>query len=328
MNSSCVMLFTQFPYEMKLAWIAMLGADGQVCLQTAYGAGVEYLSGIEISLDAGDPLGLGPTGTAIREGKLFWCDSFPNDPRTTPWHERAARFGWKSTASIPLHLRGKTIGALTIYDDMSEVFDDEVRHLFVEMERTIGFALDHFASANERKLGEEALRESEMFLRQSQEIAGLGSYRLDITDGRWRGSSVLDHVLGIEKALDHSVEDWIALIHPDDRPMMADYFQNEVLGKGVNFNKEYRIIRPADQRVIWVSGIGKLEFDAEGRPVRMHGTIQDITKKKQVEKSLAALAQRNKTLLQSASDGIHILDVQGNVVEANEAFCSMLGCHA
>ena len=311
--------------EMKLAWIGMVDAAGKVRVQTAYGPGRDYLSGLEVSLDAGDPLGRGPTGTAIREGKPFWCHSFQNDSMTSPWHERAARFGWKSTAAIPLHLRGKTIGALTIYDDMSEVFDEEVRRLFVEMEKTIEFALDHFANEDKRKRGEEALRESETLLRRSQEVAGLGSYRLDITEGRWAGSDVLDNVLGIEKAFDHSVEDWIALIHPDDAPMMADYFRNEVLGKGVDFNKEYRVIRPADQREIWVSGLGKLEFDAEGKPVRMLGTIQEITGRKQAERSLATLALRNQTLLQSASDGIHILDDQGNVLEVNESFCKMLG---
>ena len=51
----------------------------------------------------------------------------------------------------------------------------------------------------------------------------------------------------------------------------------------------------------------------------------DVTGRKQGENALAALAMRNKTLMQSSGDGIHILDDQGNVVEANETFCKMLG---
>ncbi|HNK62590.1 MAG TPA: PAS domain S-box protein [Anaerolineales bacterium] len=52
---------------------------------------------------------------------------------------------------------------------------------------------------------------------------------------------------------------------------------------------------------------------------------QDITEKKRAEVRIAAMAQRYQTLLNTATDGIHILDSQGNVVEVNTAFCEMLG---
>ncbi|MBF0529831.1 MAG: PAS domain S-box protein [Deltaproteobacteria bacterium] len=52
---------------------------------------------------------------------------------------------------------------------------------------------------------------------------------------------------------------------------------------------------------------------------------EEIKERKQAEESVAALAIRNQTLLQNAGDGIHVLDEQGNVVEANDAFCNMLG---
>jgi PAS domain S-box-containing protein len=53
--------------------------------------------------------------------------------------------------------------------------------------------------------------------------------------------------------------------------------------------------------------------------------VIDITERKQAEKNTAALALRNQTLLLTASDGIHVIDDRGHVVEANEAFCTMLG---
>ena len=49
---------------------------------------------------------------------------------------------------------------------------------------------------------------------------------------------------------------------------------------------------------------------------------------RQLEKNfneMQALLQRNQTLLQNSMEGIHIMDVEGNVIEANNAFCSMLG---
>ena len=138
----------------------------------------------------------------------------------------------------------------------------------------------------ERKRAEDALRESETLLRESQIIAGVGSYALEIPTGNWRSSDLLDEIFGIDKNYDHSIVGWIALIHPEDQPRMVDYYQTEVLGRGQMFNKEYRIRRQHDQAIRWVSGLGKLEIDAQGRPVKMLGTIQDVTDRKLAEEQL------------------------------------------
>ncbi|MEI8036749.1 MAG: PAS domain S-box protein [Verrucomicrobiota bacterium] len=144
---------------MKLAWIGMVdAASGKVRSVVDYGPGRGYLSGLEVLVDASDPLGRGPTGTAIREGIPCWCHDFPNDPRTAHCHERGARYGWQCTAAIPLRSSGKITGALTLYSDIADVFDEEVRELMVEMGDTINFALDHFADEDQRKKVEAELR--------------------------------------------------------------------------------------------------------------------------------------------------------------------------
>ena len=56
-----------------------------------------------------------------------------------------------------------------------------------------------------------------------------------------------------------------------------------------------------------------------------HVTAIDITEQIKTQKALAALAIHNKTLLQTASDSIHILDEYGNVVDMNSPFCKLLG---
>jgi len=143
---------------------------------------------------------------------------------------------------------------------------------------------------SERKLAEKALRDSEKSLRESQIIADLGSYILDLGTGLWESSQVLDKLFGIDKAYDHSLEGWEALIHPDDRMMMDSYFKNQVLNQKAVFDKEYRIIRHDDQVVRWVHGLGKLEFNAHGTPLTMRGTTQDITASKLVEEEMRYMA--------------------------------------
>src|SRR5580658_10379068 len=80
-------------------------------------------------------------------------------------------------------------------------------------------------------------------LQESQRIAGLGSYTLDLQTGLWSSSDVLDEIFGIGSDYERSIDGWVALIHPDDHAMMTSYFAEEVLGRGGLFDHEYRIIR-------------------------------------------------------------------------------------
>jgi len=173
----------------------------------------------------------------------------------------------------------------------------------------------------ERKRTENALRESEHFLREAQVVARLGTYVLDIPAAVWKCSDMLEQLFGIEEAYDHSTEGWVALIYPDDRDMMASYFKNEVLGRGVEFDKEYRIVRHSDGAVRWLHGLGKLEFDAGGHPIRMFGTIQDITDFKRSEEEL----QNLRTAVDQSANTIVITDASGCIEYVNPAFVKSTG---
>jgi len=177
----------------------------------------------------------------------------------------------------------------------------------------------------EHKRAGEALRESENLLRESQIIAGLGSYVLDIPSGLWKSSDLLDKMFRIDKAYERSVDGWAALIHPDDRAMMVDYFRNEVLDQGKKFDKEYRIICHDDQAERWVHGIGILEFNSKGQPLKMHGTIQDITERKRAEQALAESEIKFRWLYEYAPSAYHLLTPDGTLTDVNRRWCELLG---
>ncbi len=135
----------------------------------------------------------------------------------------------------------------------------------------------------ERKRAEAQLRESEASLKESQHIARLGSFVFDLINGTWRSSEVLDQLLGIDHAYEHSMAGWLAVVHPDDRTMVAGYFTNEVIGRDQAFDKEYRVIRVADQAERWLWSRASLERDNQGRALRLRGTSQDVTARKEAE---------------------------------------------
>jgi diguanylate cyclase (GGDEF)-like protein/PAS domain S-box-containing protein len=167
---------------------------------------------------------------------------------------------------------------------------------------------------------ETTLIERERLLKESQHIAGLGDYVLDIPAGVWSSSNTLDDLFGIDAAYERTVAGWEALLHHDDRALMMDYLSRHVLEQGQSFNKEYRIIHADNRMERWVHGLGKLEFDAQGRPVKMHGTIQDITEYKRLEASLRESEEWFRKLFEYHSAVMLVIDADtGNIVDANQA---------
>jgi diguanylate cyclase (GGDEF)-like protein/PAS domain S-box-containing protein len=177
----------------------------------------------------------------------------------------------------------------------------------------------------ERKKAEEALRESGDFLREAQRIGDLGCYVLDVPTEVWTSSDVLDGIFGIDKEYDRTVAGWTALIHPDDRAMMAAYFAEEVLGEGKAFNKEYRIVRQTDQEERWVHGMGRLAFDAQGKPLKMHGIIRDITERKLSEMKLRDSEERYRATFEQAAIGIVHASFEGRYLRCNARFAEIVG---
>jgi len=173
----------------------------------------------------------------------------------------------------------------------------------------------------ERKRAAEALGASEDSLRESQRIAGLGSFALDFRTGAWTRSDVLEDLFGIDKSYDKTMAGWLALIHPDDRKQIADHLAVEVIGYGQPFTKDYRIIRPVDQEVRWIHGQRRIELDALGKPAILRGTTQDITERKQTEERLRLAA----SVFSHASEGILITTPDGMILDVNDAFTQTTG---
>lgn len=142
-----------------MVWVGLADEESRRLVPIASaGAGTDYLKDIEISI-ADVPAGRGPTGTSVRINQAQWCDDFSNDPRTAPWHERGARFGWKSSAALPIVCDGRAIGALNLYAGEDTVpFDEESRALLLQMAAQMGYAYEGYARAEEQRKADAELR--------------------------------------------------------------------------------------------------------------------------------------------------------------------------
>jgi PAS domain S-box-containing protein len=153
------------------------------------------------------------------------------------------------------------------------------------------------------RIVEEKLKESENLLIESQEVAKIGSYDLDISKGIWVGSSALNDIFGIDDSNDHTLDFWMSMIHPDCKKEIVDYLMAG-FKKGGKLDKDYKIIRQDDGMERWVHGMGKIDVDNKGKAIRMIGTIQDITERKRTEEELEKNEEMFRIIFEASTDGI------------------------
>lgn len=176
----------------------------------------------------------------------------------------------------------------------------------------------------ERKQAEIKLQQSEYYLKQSQKVANTGSLLVDLETMTWQGSSVLDNIFGINKTFKKTIENWKALVHPEDKEEIVQYMFNCIENKA-KFNKEYRVIRPADKKIIWVHGIGDNILNSAEVPIKMIGTIQDITERKEAEIALSLAKEFTDKLIMSMQEGLLIIDLDTKIIMVNDALCKLTG---
>ncbi len=167
------------------------------------------------------------------------------------------------------------------------------------------------------------LKENERLLKESQEIASLGSYSFDIETGIWKSSEILNVILGIDKNYTHSIEGWKSLLHPDYREQLSDYL-NHIISVKHFFNKAFKIIRYNDKEERWVKGLGKLEFDSNNNPKTLIGTVIDITEQKNAEERLQLSREQYRSLFENSPIGIYQTTPDGKIINANPTLLKML----
>jgi PAS domain S-box-containing protein len=122
-------------------------------------------------------------------------------------------------------------------------------------------------------------------------------------------------------------DEWIGksffdLVHPDDRVLINADHKNIQSGK--NHHPEFRHLH-RDGHYIWARVSATHTIDSAGELVGTQGILVDVTERKQAELALELEVLRRNAIFNASSDGIHIIDREGNLIEANDRFSQMLG---
>jgi PAS domain S-box-containing protein len=135
----------------------------------------------------------------------------------------------------------------------------------------------------DRKLAEERLRDNEMLLARAQSLAHLGSWQKDLITGELLWSDEIYRIFGLPLGAKLTSRTFYDLLHPADVAAVRTAF-DEAIRNGTNYAMDHRIIRP-DGSERYVHEQAEILHE-RGIPVRMIGTIQDITDRRQLEERL------------------------------------------
>jgi PAS domain S-box-containing protein len=207
-----------------------------------------------------------------------------------------------------LHFEGPMPSPVSDDPSVFEVIKTPMRDREGNTIGVLGMARD----IQERKSAETLLRDTT----EQLELAIMGA---DL--GRW------DHDLTIEKGyylderscsmLGRDPSDcnigraWGHLIHPDDLPGTLEAMRAHLSGIAPAYEAEYRA-RHSDGHWVWMGNRGKVvQFSQQGQPLRMVGTLMDISRRKRVEGELLATQAELQATLNALPDLVFEFNNEG-----------------
>ncbi len=230
-----------------------------------------------------------PSNEFFTAAGSFWVNDSSRLMETSPDKELrlnprnyCAQQGYCSIALVPIRNKDRIVGLIQLNGKQKDCFTLNTVELLEGISSHLGAALM-------RKRAEEALKRSEARFAETLSVLETGLWDLHIESGRTTLSSVYHRILGYTKGeIPATYEALRNLIHPDDKVMVEQHVRQVFAGEK-GFALDLRM-KTKSGEWLWVAKLGKtVEMDAEGKALRMVGTLSDITQRKKAEEEMVKL---------------------------------------
>jgi len=168
-----------------------------------------------------------------------------------------------------------------------------------------------------------ALRQSEERFRSAFDAAATGMVLVSLEGHFMQANAAFCRITGYTQAelLQKTFQD---ITHPDDLETNLALTRGLLAGTRDSYLFQKRYFHQ-DGHEIWVLVGAAVVHEADGKALYFVAQIQDITERRRAEEAFRNESKKIEMLLNTVSDGIHVLDIEGNVKQVNDAFCRMLG---
>ena len=323
LQQACDQFVTNRRFE--LGWIGLIkeGTYDIVPCATA-GKDVDYLSGLRITWDDSE-YSQGPTGTAIKTGKMSIVKDIAQDPRFSPWRDAAAKKGFKSAVSLPLVIQDKVIGVLSLYSSVDDAFNEKELYLLGELAGDLSLGIEKIRRRQQHLQLEETLRQERDRAQTYLDIAGVMMVVVSIEGNvlliNRRGCEILGYSAGEivgknwffnfvpERKRDQSFKTMRMVLAGKISPI--GYYENQVVTKDGH-----------ERTISWNS----VELhDEKGQITGILSSGEDITERKKAEIALKASEQNFRNSMESSVIGIRIVDAGWHTFYANHVYLDIFG---
>lgn len=138
-------------------------------------------------------------------------------------------------------------------------------------------------------------------------------------------SPVADRMLNLpDGTIGNSFEKYLSYVHPDDLPAVQDALSDIIRMQGRDKSVEHRL-RKSDGTMIWARTTASAHSQKDGQ-VTVFGTTSNITKQKETNEALRKSELRLRTIFETSSAGIIIVDTEGRVAQANRRMAELFAC--
>jgi len=156
--------------------------------------------------------------------------------------------------------------------------------------------------------------------------AMLGTLEVDLATRMVTGSEEHDRIIGIDPRRALSVDEWMDIVHPDDRPALLELDEDLRRGRP-SYDLMFRILRHGTEER-HLRAHGHTERDEQGRPVKLFGIVVDDTERVEADRVRRRAETRFDVCFEQAGIGAAITDLAGTPTRVNAAACTLLGRRA